>query len=336
MRKAVKKTFIITGIVLGSIVALFLLLYAVLGIIKGIAYSESNKLREYVCTIPDIGGGWAPQGVAYSEENDLYILTGYESGNRSVLYTVKNDEAKRVYIADENGDDLKGHAGGVTCAKDFVYIANDAYLHIYSLNALLSATGEERVKRIGVKAVDNNAAYVSSDGERLIVGEFYRAGNYETDESHYYTSPDGKENKATASCYLLNADGSIFGDYPDYVISVPDLVQGFAMSGNTCIVSRSYGLKNSKLEYHLPKLADKSFEVTFKHAPELEKKKVPLYYLDDTSLLKSITLAAFSEDLTLVGDRVAVSNESACNKYIVGKFFGGDKVFSYPIYTEKQ
>ena len=42
-------------------------------------------------------------------------------------------------------------------------------------------------------------------------------------------------------------------------------------------------------------------------------------------------MPAFSEGLDIVGDRVIISFESACNKYIVGKLFFANKVVSYPI-----
>ena len=60
-------------------------------------------------------------------------------------------------------------------------------------------------------------------------------------------------------------------------------------------------------------------------------KDVPLYYLDSSNHQKTVKMPAFSEDLDVVGDRVIVSFESACNKYVVGKLFFADKVISYPI-----
>ena len=330
MNAKAKKALIITGMVLGGIVVLFLLLYAVLAIIRSAAYSESMKLREYVCTIPEIGSGYAPQGIGYSEEHDLYVMTGYDDDG-AVMYIVKDDVPTRVYLADKDGAALKGHAGGVTCAKDYVYIANGHKLDVYSLNALMTAGGE-RVKALSHFPVDNPAAFCFSDSENIYVGEFYRAGNYETDIKHYYTTPSGAENKAIVSCYPLDELGAIDAETPEYAISVTGLVQGFAVKNGTYILSRSYGLKNSQLEYYsAPKDSGTKVTISFDLAPERGEIQIPLYYLDSTNLVKSLTLPAFSEDLTVKGDRVVVTNESACNKYIVGKLFGANKVYSYAI-----
>lgn len=331
MNKIAKKAIMITGIMLGAIVALFLLLYAVLAIIRSSAYKESMKLREYVCTIPEIGSGYAPQGIGYSAEQDLYIMTGYDNNNNTVMYLVKNNVPTRVYLADETGGELKGHAGGVTCTKDYVYIANGHKLDVYSLHALMNANGN-RVSALSHFPVDNSAAFCFSDSDNIYVGEFYRKGNYETDSAHHYITPNGDENKAIVSCYSLDESGAIEDVNPEYAISITGLVQGFAVQDGTYILSRSYGLKNSQLEYY-SELKDDSATVTiaFKLAPERGEMQIPLYYLDSTNLVKSLTLPAFSEDLTVKGDCVIVTNESACNKYIVGKLFAGNKVYSYPI-----
>ncbi len=332
MNKAVRLSLIIVLMIVSILIGLFLNIYLVMAIIRSAAYGESMKLREYVCTIPEIGSGYTPQGIGYSAENDLYVMTGYAKDNESVMYIVKDDVPTRVYLADENGDAVKGHAGGVTCEKDYVYLANGNGLRIYKLSDLVAANGTERVKSIGVKPVAVGAAYVHSDGLNLYVGEFYRSGNYETNPAHHYTTPNGETNKAIITCYPLNADGSIYGDIPIYAVSVPDLVQGAVVKNGKYILSRSYGLKNSKLDYYgTPVYTKSTVTLDFPSSEELGKADVPLYYLDETVLEKRITLPAFSEDITIKDDRVIVTNESACNKYIVGKLFGGNKVYSYPL-----
>ncbi len=334
MNRIAKKTLTIIGIVLASIVGIFLIIYATFAIVRATAYSESNKLRRYVCTIPAIHSGYAPQGIGYSKEQDLYLLTGYDKSNISVLYLVKDDKATRVHLADKDGNVLKGHAGGITCTKDYVYISNGSKLSIYKLSELMSANGE-KVNAVGVKYVDTNASYCFSDDNHIYVGEFYRAQNYKTDERHYYTTPNGDEHKAIVSCYNLDENGAITDIYPEYAISVTGLVQGFAVHDGTYMLSRSYGLRDSDLEYYSePKRdGDAVVEISFKGDKSIAAKTIPLYYLDSSNMIKSLRLPAFSEDLTVVGDRVVITNESACNSYIVGKLFAADKVYSYPIFS---
>ncbi len=327
MTKAVKKGLIITAIVLGSIVGLLLILYGVLWIVRAASYGESNGEREFVCTVPEINSGYAPQGIGYSEEKDLFIQTGYDKNDDVVLFIIKDDKPTRIKLKGADGETLKGHAGGVTISKDNVYIANGDALDVFSLDEMLQK-GEATAR--SSFPVHVGAAYVFSTADRIYVGEFYRAGNYETPEAHHYTTPNGALNRAIVVAYPLDESGAICGA-PQSAISIPDLVQGFVEVDGTIVLSRSYGLKNSVLDYHTAP-ADSGTTVEVNTAKGDDPHTLPLSYLDASNTFKTLTLPAFSEDLTLANGRVVVTNESACNKYIVGKFFGGNKVYSFPVY----
>lgn len=337
MNKTAKKTLIIIGIVIGSIIGLFLLLYFIMFLIGLGKYGEARGVRKYVCEVPEINSGWAPQGIAYTGEE--YIQTGYDGDNNVVLYIGKNESFKRVVVTDEGGKTAKGHAGGVACTKNNVYIANDYAVLRIELDKLKAAKSSGKVAVAQVIPVDNRAAYCFSDDNYLYVGEFYRAGNYETEKSHYYTTPEKEDNKAIVSCYSLDDQGMICADgaqpYPEYCISVTGLVQGFAVKDGTYMLSRSYGLVDSKLEYHTaPINTEAKITVSFKKNEAALKKEVPLFYLGGKTLYRTLTLPSFSEDITIVDNRVVVTNEASANKYIVGKLFGADKVYSYPIYNK--
>lgn len=337
MNKALKKTLIIIGIVLGSIIGLFLILYFILFLIGLGKYGEARDERKYVCEVPEINSGWAPQGIAYTGEQ--YIQTGYDGDNNVVLYIGNGESFKRVEVTDADGVTAKGHAGGVACTKNNVYIANDNTLLRLELDKLIAAKSGEKVAVAQVIPVDNRAAYCFSDEEYLYVGEFYRAGNYETETAHHYTTPEGEDNKAIVSCYKLDEQGMVCQDgvqpYPEHCISVTGLVQGFAVKDGVYMLSRSYGLADSDLQYHSePILADAKITVSFKKNEAAPSKEVPLYYLGGKTLFRSLKLPAFSEDITIAHDRVVVTNEASANKYFVGKLFGANKVYSYPIYNK--
>ena len=340
MNKALKKTLIIIGIVLATIVGLFLLLYFILFLIGLGKYGDARDVRWYVCDVAEINSGWAPQGIAYTGDGN-YIQTGYDGDNNVVVYFGSGESFKRIVPVDGNGNRAKGHAGGVACTKDNVYIANDNTLLRLDLNAIKSVGGGGNVTVSQTIPVDNRAAYCYSDDNYLYVGEFYRAGNYETEQSHHYTTPNGENNKAIVSCYKLDEDGMVCEDgvqpYPEYCISVTGLVQGFAIKDGTAVLSRSYGLKDSELQYHtLPAEPSAQITVAFKKNEAAEGKQAPLYYLDGTTLFKTLTLPAFSEDVTIVNDRVVVTNEASANKYFIGKLFNAAKVYSYPLYKKEK
>lgn len=336
MNKTLKKTLIIIGIVLGSIIGLFLLLYFILFLIGVCKYGEARDERKYVCVVPEINSGWAPQGIAYTGEE--YIQTGYDGDNNVVLYIGNGDNFKRVVVTDGDGKTAKGHAGGVACTKNNVYIANDNALLRLELDKLKAAAPGGKVTVAQVIPVDNRAAYCFSDDNNLYVGEFYRAGNYETEAAHHYTTPENEANKAIVSCYMLDENGMIAADdqpYPEYCISVTGLVQGFAVKDGVYMLSRSYGLTDSDLQYHTAPIdSGAKITVSFKKNEEAKSKEVPLYYLGGKTLFRSLCLPSFSEDITIADDRVVVTNEASANKYFVGKLFGANKVYSYPIYNK--
>ena len=338
MNKTIKKTLKIAGIVLGSVAGLFLLLYFILFLI-GLKYNDVRDIRKYVCDIPESNSGWAMQGIAYTGEE--YIQTGYDGDDNMILYIGKGSNFKRVTVTDEKGKTAKGHAGGVACTGNNVYIANETVLMRYDLSELRDAKAGGKVQVKQSIPVDVGAAFCFSDETHLYVGEFYRKGNYETEKSHHYTTPNGTNNKAIVSCYKLDERGMMAEDgvqpYPEYCISVTELVQGFAIKGETVMLSRSWGLSDSHLDYHtLPIDGGATVKVTFAENKDAEQKEVPLYYLDGTTKFKTLTLPSFSEDLTIADGRVVVTNEACANKYIVGKLFGANKVYSYPIYKKAE
>lgn len=338
MNETLKKVIVITSVILISLFALLLALYAFMWAYRASVYSECLRDRKYVCNIPGLNNNFVPQGIGYSSENDLYVMTGYNGKHTTMMYVVKNNKAKQVKLAGENNNELEGHGGGCTVIKNYVYVTGNNSLHVYNLTDLINVN-DNMVSPLKTLNIACGAAFCFTDESNLYVGEFYRKGNYETDLSHYYLTPNGEQNKAIICCYPLNKDGLIAqlnvtdGIYPEYAISILGLVQGFAKTGDTYILSRSYALTNSTIEYYnAPLNSGENVTLSIKNNPNQESKNVPLLYLDSTLKYKTLTLPSFSEDLTIVNNRVVVTNEAACNKYFIGKLFGAHKVYSFPIY----
>lgn len=316
-----KKVFGKIMLVLLIVVFAFVLLWLGLNVSKFIIYKDYLADRQNVINIPGLNSGFVPQGLC-TVEKDTYIITGYR-GENVILYYIKDGSPEEILLADESGNALEGHGGGVSTSGDNVFVADNSELYIYSLSEI-KAGGEEKIRAKSVFFVDNRAAYCFADEKYIYVGEFYRAGNYETDESHHYTTPSGDENKAIISCYKLDKDGNIASETPEFAVSVTGLVQGFAYKDGTAVLSRSWGLSSSSLEFY-DGFAGGDGKIT------LSGKEVPLYYLDSSNLKKKVSMPFFSEDIDVDGNRVIINFESACNKYIVGKFFFANKVTSYPI-----
>ncbi len=307
---------------IGILIMVLALAWIGLSVAKYILYEEYLDGKEDVCTIPDLNRGFTPQGITWLAEEDAYLHSGYQ-GDALALYYVKGDDVRRFVPLDENGEPGKGHGGGVTSYGDYVYIADNHALLVYRLSELLAAKDGDSLGLVMRIPVDNSASFCSARDGKLFVGEFYRAGNYETDASHAFLTPEGEENRAIVSCYTIREDGFLEA-IPDYWVSVPGLVQGFAMYDGVIALSRSYGLRSSSLEFYSGMLD------TGKTAPYTER-AVPVYYVGSANLQQKLALPAFSEDLDIQDGKVIISFESACNKYIIGKFFFAFEAAAYPV-----
>lgn len=330
--KAVKLISKIFAFLIGAIIAIFLLAWLSLHIAKYFMYSDYYKERENVSKIPALNDGFVPQGLDYDEKTDTYIHSGY-NGEYIEVYFVKGDDVKKLIPVTESGERIPGHAGGVTRIGNYLYVCDNAaekegklgYIYIYDFAALQQAKDGDSIRSISTFNVDTAASFCFSDDKYLYVGEFYREVDYETKDTHYFTTPSNDENKAILSAYPLNEDGSIDGEYPEFSVSIPAQVQGFAvMEDGKVAVSTSWGLNASHLEIH-SKMENSGKTIG------VSGKEVPLYYIDSSTRISDIAMPAFSEGLSIKDGKLVISFESACNKYIIGKLFFATKIVSYPV-----
>ena len=320
-------------IVLASVLALVLLAWGGLHVAKFIIYPDYFAQGESISKIPALDKGFVPQGLDYDPETDTYIHSGY-NGEKAELYLVTGKTTKAIVLLTPDGEQAKGHAGGVTRAGDYLYISDNekegdgklGYLRVYRFSDIWNTKDGDSVKAIGHFEVDTSASFCFSDDDYIYVGEFYRPEAYETKKEHYFTTPAGDENKAILSAFPLSEDGSIAeGTKPEFCVSITSQVQGFAVTEDgKVMLSRSWGLTPSYMEFH------EGWKDSGKTINTMDV-DVPLYYLDSTTRTENMKMPCFSEGLTFVDGKVAVSFESACNKYIVGKFFFANKVKAFEI-----
>lgn len=306
-----------------SVVLLFALAIAGLAIAKPIVYSDYVQNKEIECKIPGLSDGYVPQGLCYVDGKDAHILSGYNE-EYLALYVVRDDGYAEIISVDDNGNRTESHGGGVACEGNFVYVANNTTVLVYDLSAFLDAKDKDEISPIEELDLPVQAACVYTDGEHIYFSEFHDGNVYVADPSHTYVTPAGDENHAFTVAYKLDDEGYFNNAEPEFIISVKDKVQGFMKYGDKYAVSTSWGLSSSHLTFYKG-LKDSGKMVA------VNEKEVPLYYLDSSNMTKDVLMPAFSEDLDVVDGRVIVGFESACNKYVVGKFFFANKVISYPI-----
>lgn len=319
MKKALK----ILAFVLGGLILAVVLFIAGLKIAGHVRYDKSffnDAWREF--SIPGIHDGYIPQGITYDEASGNFLCCGYmgdKSASRVYVVDPKTDKNRYILLKNADGSDCTGHVGGFAVWGSYLYIADGDNTLVYSLSDVLDAEEGAGVKALGAVPTDCRASFNYVKGDILYVGEFYRAGNYETDSTHHFTTEAGEVNRALIYAYELDRDvefGIVSGS-PLYAYSVTDLVQGMCITdkGDICL-STSWGPATSHLYLYEGVPTDKADATITVRGTE-----VPVIFLDSSHLKETVNLAPMSEEVTYVNGRIYTIYESASNKYFFGKLF---------------
>lgn len=310
-----KKVLKVTGIVLLSMIVCYVLF---LLISPPMVYGRFYGISEKQVHIPGLLGGFVPQGVSHADEEGITVICGYMPGEEnSRIYLLSDGKKKNtrlIKLLYEDGSVYSGHAGGITVHGDYIYISNAKKIFVLDKDAVLNAADGSDVAFIGRFEVPCRASFCSSDDRYLYVGEYFAEG-YETEESHRVLSASGEHN-ALVFAYEFD-DSSEFAikdpKAPAFCLSTADEVQGFASDGKGRLyLSCSAALADSHLYgYDL----SKATLLTFDH----NGTAIPMYILDEGSLISDIKVPHMSEDLEFAGDgRLLMAFEAGAKKYGAG------------------
>ncbi|MDE6868225.1 MAG: hypothetical protein K2J83_03675 [Clostridia bacterium] len=239
-------------------------------------------------------------GVIISKKQQYFFISAYmvdKSPSRIYVTGAVTGYVGYVTMKNLDGTDYTGHCGGIAAngngstvwvtGENTVYVAKSS---LYEGNEYAYTVQEILDKALGkvtdgdgntdraihfTSAFDANCSasfcYYYDDpnsgslsADKLYVGEFYRKGNYKTDESHHLTTPKGYKNHAFMYEYQVSSDSTaeyglstlnstnyatVDNDVPRIykIYSIPELVQGVAVAGSNIVLSQSYGLANSEI-----------------------------------------------------------------------------------------
>lgn len=227
------------------------------------------------------------------KKQNYFFITAYFKDKASRIYVVGEETGDEGYVTLKNvdGTDHTGHVGGIATNGRFVWVCSGSTIYVAKHNTenndnvaidLIKAAKEKgSIQFTSTFNANCNAAFLyyydaddaapsaPSSSDYLYVGEFYREGNYETNEKHHLTTKNGETNRAWAYEYQVStsktdASASKYGlatcDGVDEegikvpkiqkVFSLPDKIQGFARTANGIVLSESYGLDNSHIYYY--------------------------------------------------------------------------------------
>lgn len=303
------------GFVFGGIIALFVLAWMTLAVGKYFIYADYYRIWSREARNPGLNKGYVPQGCTFNDDENYFVTVGYmkdESASRIYKIDKKNRKIQYYSLVSE-GENFYGHTGGIQYARGNFYIANESD-GIYEFSAKL--LGSQNVVEIGSAIkIDNHSSFVFSDDEFLFVGEFNDDKKYACNNEFSF---NGKTHKAMVAKYD-------FGDFenPVALYSIPNQIQGFAITDEgTIVLSRSYGMVSSNFYiFNSWAIEDTGAEIN----------GAKVYFLDKDNASKNLKAPAMSEDLDYRNGKVLYLSESACNKYVLGKFFADFFIYGLKI-----
>lgn len=318
-------------------------------------------------------------GESVTGKQNYYFISAYMKEGPSRIYVTGDVTGYVGYVTMiSDGEDFYGHCGGIATDGTTLWIASDGMVYVAKRSnssytniateiiakAKLNATSSDDEESDTVNSIEFTESFKANCGadfcfyyggsstKRLYVGEFYRKGNYETDEKHHVTTPAGDGNTAfvyeysvtTGSNYeyglmtLTSSDGAkseATEKVPKIqnIYSIPEQIQGLARTESGALVlSQSYGASPSHLYYYdwsavsatsnrknYTDLVGKNFYyegIKTASGADFYVNNLYVYFVDSSSLVKDYTLPSMSEGLCVTDDvNVNVLFESGCYKY---------------------
>jgi hypothetical protein len=266
-----------------------------------------------------------------------------------VIDSLTGKAIRRFSLYQAKDKPYTGHAGGITAAGRYLWVASGYKLYGFELQKIIDSVADKKATAgklpegmppsfnlpaqdliaTRVFAVDATASYVSFDGEYLWVGDFVKASDKRYGPVPHHAKNPFKQNTWIAG-YRVNTDGMPVsrqkysftsdgktreGHKPDRLIFCRESVQGFAMGKGFVALSISYGPKNSKLAFYKTPTSKNAINHNFKPQGQNKTYSAEAWTLNSDNHITTIELPAGSEDLEFDGHVLYVGFEGASPNY---------------------
>ena len=287
-------------------------------------YSEATRHFK----IPDINHGFVPQDLFYLDDEKTWLFSGYMANRKpSPIFQVgEGGEVRRHEVRLPDGSLYRGHGAAITAAGPHVFLTVRDGFVVLDRAALATAADGDPLEATGRRAIPLEPAFMNVQKGMLYIGEFQHRLFYPTPKSHWLTCPSGEVNPALVYAYAPHAHGPVgFGEHPAAVYSIPGNVQGLCVTpdGNIAL-SLSWGFGDAEVRIYDPARAHRGGSYL------VDGHRCPLYFLDDATLVQTLTVPPMAEGIDEVDGEIYLASESASNLHLLGKFYGGGHVYSFP------
>lgn len=302
--------------ILSFIIVVPLVTVGGIAIYDSIRFSDYYGSAEKLYKIPGINDNYIPQGLAYSKDYKVFLNAGYMKDNSaSRVYITNEDDSTSKYVSLKyEGELFKKHNGGIAVHGEYAYISTAKKLYKLSMKELTNANNGDYINIISDQDVHTNSSFCFASETMMYVGEYYDGKDYITDDSHKFTSGE-QTNHALILAYPFLGDTVL--PLPTYGYSILNNAQGMCItSTGKIVISTSSGINPSKLISYETNLETtiSTLSITDLALP------ISISFLGTNELVNEITCPAMNEELEYKDGYIYINNESACNKYIFGKF----------------
>lgn len=276
--------------------------------------------------VPGLLEGIIPQGMCYDETNDCFLISGYYEDEKlpSMIIAVdanSGDFVGAYPLKTTNGDNYYGHAGGIASSQNTVYITNNSECYtLPSINIKTTKNGEPITFK-GKFKLNTLGSFACIYNNILWVGDFIESSNEARQQVDTITTlSSGETFYAYCEGYILNEglpdvkniNSESNGYIPDYMLAIPEQVQGMAFTKTDKIIfSTSYGRKNnSKLYIYNDVLVNEKSNTI-----EIDGKQVDVIACSSDELNKEIIAPPMSEGMANHPEGIYILFESGAKKY---------------------
>ncbi|NOU94817.1 hypothetical protein GC093_16545 [Paenibacillus sp. LMG 31456] len=290
--------------------------------------------------VPALLQNAVPQGLAYIEDKKWMLVSHYrEDGKPSLLSVIDASSGKMVKAIElykNSSTPYTGHAGGITASKKHIWISSDQDVYYLNFEDIVKAENGGKLAFAGSVQSETRASFTAYEDGILWIGEFAHGTEYPTDKSHYITNRDDEQHKAWAEGYRLNPETDLpmvkpeqgqGSAAPDYILSLPDRIQGMSVAKDHIWLSQSYGRKNASTLYRFKNiLAEKPHSKASVRSTE-----VPIWFLDSKNRVDQMELPPMSEGIFESAGQLHILFESGATKYKTSSSYALDRIQILPL-----
>lgn len=304
-------------------------------------YRQFSDLRIQGPVIPGLRQPLVPQGMAFWIEQGLMIISNYMDNNSAGVLTFIDLESGtlhkilRLYNSDKTPH--TGHLGGLAVGGNHLWIVSGSGVYPLRLEVVGSAENNGKIYLPKLLTTETKGSFATFYKDTLWIGEFTRKdGSYSTAEHHHCTDREGKLRRGWLAGYIPDAESGQLSSViaangkitPDFIISIPDEIQGAVFTEEKVFLSASYGRKNKSrlliFDSPLEEPSHQQSEIFPDHT-------IPFWFIDGLNKTGEIEMPPMSEAVVYSKGQVAVLFESAASKYRATADFPLDRIQYLPV-----